>query len=189
MADPHFRAWRSRPLPTHIASTDKTTSDLLPSSAPADLPSSLHLADLIRSTSLPPATAAKLLAKRLAHDNPNVQLLALQVLDVCVKNGGTPFLRAVADRDPAAELDRLARNADNRDVREKVRARVQDWATAFESKPELELSHLVTRYRVMKDDGITFPARDPTATAAMVDSLSVRGRPNLNPQYRAEHWS
>lgn len=152
---------------------DKTTSDLLPSSAPIDLPSSLHLADLIRSTSLPPTSASKLLLKRLAHPNPNVQLLALQALDVAIKNGGTPFLKAVADRDAAAELDRLARSAENRDVREKVRARVQDWAGAFEGKGELGGSELVRRYRAMREEGITFPARDPTATAAMVDSLSV----------------
>lgn len=54
-------------------------------------------------------------------------------------------------------------------------SKVQDWATAFQGKDSLKGTELVKSYEKMKSDGLQFPARDPTATAAMVDSLSVSG--------------
>lgn len=154
---------------------DKTTSDLLPSATPPDLVASLQLADMIRSTAIPPQAAAKCLVRKLKHDNPNVQLLALAVLDICIKNGGTPFLVQVASRECAQELETLGRGtpSGNRDVKDKVLSKLQDWATAFQGKDALRHTDLVRAYERMRNEGLPFPARDPTATAAMVDSLSV----------------
>ncbi|KAM0790784.1 hypothetical protein ACM66B_004632 [Microbotryomycetes sp. NB124-2] len=154
---------------------DKTTSDLLPSTAPPDLVASLELADLIRSTAVTPQQAVKSILKRLKHTNPNVQLLALAVFDICVKNGGTPFLVQVAAKESANELEVLGRGTpqSNRDVKERVLAKIQDWATAFQGKDALRHSELVRTYERMRHEGQPFPARDPTATAAMVDSLSA----------------
>ncbi|GAA5903531.1 hypothetical protein JCM5296_006852 [Sporobolomyces johnsonii] len=169
--------WGASPAQAEFdALLDKTTSDLLPSTAPVDLAASLQLADLIRSAAVPPQAASTSLLKRLLHDNPNVQLLALDVLDVCIKNGGTPFLVAIANKQSASDLDALARGARpdfDRNVRDKVRVKVQDWATAFRAKDQLSDSDLVRAYDRMRNDGLPFPARDPTATAAMVDSLSA----------------
>ncbi|SCZ88924.1 BZ3500_MvSof-1268-A1-R1_Chr1-1g00829 [Microbotryum saponariae] len=157
---------------------EKTTSDLLPSSTPPDLVASLQLADLIRSTAVPASAASKSIFRRLRHPNPNVQLLALSVLDICVKNGGTPFLTAVAGKEFANELESLAKggstsSGSNRDVKDKVIAKLQDWATAFVGKEGLKGSELVRVYERMKADGFAFPPTDPTATAAMVESLSA----------------
>ncbi|KDE03335.1 hypothetical protein MVLG_06178 [Microbotryum lychnidis-dioicae p1A1 Lamole] len=154
---------------------EKTTSDLLPSSTPPDLVASLQLADLIRSTAVPPLAASKSIFRRLRHPNPNVQLLALSVLDICVKNGGTPFLTAVAGKEFANELESLAKGStgSNKDVKEKVTAKLQDWATAFVGKEGLKGSELVRVYERMSAEGFIFPPRDPTATAAMVESLSA----------------
>ena len=148
---------------------------MLPSSAPPDLLASLQLADLIRSSAIPPLAATKSLLRRLKHENPNVQLLALSVLDICVKNGGTPFLVQVAGKESASDIESLARGtpSGNRDVKEKVMSKLQDWATAFAAKENLRSSELVRSYERMKNEGLPFPPRDPTATAAMVDSLSV----------------
>ncbi|KAK4047875.1 Vacuolar protein-sorting-associated protein 27 [Microbotryomycetes sp. JL221] len=153
----------------------KTTSDLLPSSTPPDLVASLQLADLIRSTAVPAQTATKSILRRLKHANPNVQLLALGVLDICVKNGGTPFLIQVGSKETAQELETLGRGSasTNRDVKERVLAKLQDWATAFQGKDALRHTELVRTYERMRNEGLPFPARDPTATAAMVDSLSA----------------
>lgn len=164
---------RANPIPPNA---DKTTSDLLPSSTPPDLLSSLRLADLIRSSSVPSASATKSLLKRLTHPNPNVQLLALGVFDICVKNGGNAFLAQVGAKECSAELEGIVRargEGSNREVREKVKAKVQDWATAFAAKSGLGGCELVWAYERMKKDGVEFPPRDPLATAAMVDSLSV----------------
>ncbi|ORY88972.1 hypothetical protein BCR35DRAFT_300729 [Leucosporidium creatinivorum] len=154
---------------------DKTTSSLLPSSTPPDLLASLHLADLIRSSALPPLNATKSLLRRLRDDNPNVQLLTLTVLDIAIKNGGTPFLLVVSNDEMAKDLESLGRGGAtvNRDVRERVLAKLQDWATAFAQKDNLKGCDLVRYYDKMKSEGLPFPPRDPTATAAMVDSLSA----------------
>ncbi|KAI5475757.1 vacuolar sorting-associated protein VPS27 [Pseudohyphozyma bogoriensis] len=154
---------------------EKTTSELAPSSTPPDLLQTLHLADLIRSSAVPPAVASKALLARLTHLNPNVQLLALAVIDICIKNGGTPFLLQVGGKEFAVELEKLARGTaeGNRDVKEKVKAKLQDWAGAFEQMDAVRSSELVRSYSRLKDEGLPFPPKDPTATAAMVDSLSA----------------
>jgi hypothetical protein len=155
--------------------TDTTTSALLPSSTPPDLLSSLHLADLIRSSALPPQQASKSLLRRLRNDNPNVQLLTLSCLDIAIKNGGTPFLQVIANDDMPKDLESLGRGGAtvNREVKDRVLAKLQDWATAFEQKESLRSSSLVMAYQRMRSEGLPFPPKDPTATAAMVDSLSV----------------
>ncbi|BGP50238.1 Vacuolar protein-sorting-associated protein 27 [Rhodotorula kratochvilovae] len=161
---------------------DKTTSDLLPANSHVDLATALHLADLLRSAQVPAAHATKSLVQRLQHPNPNVQLLALEVADLCVKNGGTPFLvtfaKGAADGGAAAELELLARGVKagggvHRDVKDRVLARLQDWATAFKGKDQLRDAELVRVYDRLQHEGVQFPPRDPTATAAMVDSLSA----------------
>ncbi|KAM0750268.1 hypothetical protein T439DRAFT_314587 [Meredithblackwellia eburnea MCA 4105] len=154
---------------------EKTTSDLLPSSTPPDLVDTLQLADLIRSSAIPPATAVKSIQARITHQNPNVQLLALSVLDICIKNGGTPFLVQVGGKDFSTALETLARGkADgNRDVKDLVLKKLQDWAIAFQSKDTLRNVDLVRSYERLKNEGLPFPPKDPTATAAMVDSLSA----------------
>jgi growth factor-regulated tyrosine kinase substrate len=156
--------------------TDKTTSDLLPSGSAPDIAGALHLADLIRSSSVAPLKATAGFLRRLNHDNPNVQLLTLQVLDIAIKNGGTPFLLVIGGREPTNDLERLARareGSSNRQVQELVLKLIQDWASAFSAKAGLRDTELVRAYESLRRDGMNFPPRDPLATAAMVDSLSV----------------
>ena len=158
-------------------SSEQTTSSLLPSSTPPSLANSLHLADLIRSSSITPVVATKSLLKRLTNENPNVQLLAVQVIDICVKNGGNPFLLAISDSGLSEfpkELEAIVRGSGNREVKDLAKAKLQDWAGAFEGKESLRESDLGRSYRRLIRDGFDFPERDPNVTAAMVDSLSVR---------------
>ncbi|GAA5826961.1 hypothetical protein JCM3770_005183 [Rhodotorula araucariae] len=161
---------------------DTETSDLLPANSHVDLATALHLADLLRSAQVPAPHAARSLVHRLEHDNPNVQLLALELADLCVKNGGTPFLVTFANSQlqggAATQLELLARGVKaggsvHRDVKDRVLARLQDWATAFKGKDQLRDSELVRVYDRLQHEGVQFPPRDPTATAAMVDSLSA----------------
>lgn len=149
----------------------------MPSGSAPDIAGALHLADLIRSSSVAPVKATAAFLRRLNHDNPNVQLLTLQVLDIAIKNGGTPFLLVIGGRELTNDLERLARARDgssNRQVQELVLKLIQDWASAFSAKAGLRDTELVRAYESMRRDNLSFPPRDPLATAAMVDSLSVR---------------
>lgn len=93
---------------------------------------------------------------------------------MCIKNGGDAFLREVASRDFSDEVAGLLRGpATNREVRDKLKREFQNWALAFEAVPSLKTSELVGQYHRLRHQGIEFPPRDPSATAAMVDSLSA----------------
>jgi len=150
------------------------TSSNLPSSTPPPITHSLSLSDLIRSSAVPASHALKSLQKRLDHPNPNVQLLVISVIDVCVKNGGDSFLKEVGGREFSEDCAQIISNPiSNREVKEKLKRDFQNWALAFESVPMLASSELVTNYRRLKTLGIEFPPKDPLATAAMVDSMSA----------------
>lgn len=79
----------------------------------------------------------------------------------------------IADKDFSSGLEQLARGS-NRDVRDQTLGKIQEWAVAFKGKDNLRDTSLVRTYERIKNEGLPFPAKDPTATAAMVDSLSVR---------------
>ncbi|KAH9807096.1 hypothetical protein DFH28DRAFT_1009123 [Melampsora americana] len=153
---------------------ENCTSSNLPSSAPPPITDSLALSDLIRSSAVPASHAVKSLRKRLTHSNPNVQLLATTVIDICIKNGGDAFLKEIGARDFSEECAQILTNpSSNREVREKLKKEFQNWALAFEAVSFLSHSELVHNYKRLSSLGIEFPPRDPSATAAMVDSMSA----------------
>jgi hypothetical protein len=80
-----------------LHSLDNATSELLPSGSDETLLTSLQLSDLIRSKSVDASYALRSMRRRIAHKNPNVQIQALHVLDVLVKNSGEAFLLAVGN--------------------------------------------------------------------------------------------
>lgn len=77
---------------------EKATSEYIPA-AQEDLALNLEITDIIKSKRVSPKDALRLLISRLTHDNPNVQLLTLNLIDKCVKNGGKHFLVEMAGRE------------------------------------------------------------------------------------------
>lgn len=91
---------------------DKATSELLPPESDEVLLLGLQCSDLIRARSIEAPLALKSVRRRLAHKNPNVQIQALNLLDVLVKNSGEAFLLAVGNGKDGwpAQVEELVRS-------------------------------------------------------------------------------
>ncbi|KDR68667.1 hypothetical protein GALMADRAFT_1021903 [Galerina marginata CBS 339.88] len=151
---------------------DKATSELLPAGG-EDIALNLEICDQIRSKSAPAKDAMRALKRRLNHKNPNVQLLALSLTDICIKNGGDLFLAEVASREFMDNLVSILKMpALNHDVKQTILRLVQNWSIAFEGKPSL--SYVGQVYKTLTNEGYKFPPKDlAIANSAMVDTMTA----------------
>ncbi|KAL4259326.1 Vacuolar protein sorting-associated protein 27 [Pleurotus pulmonarius] len=151
---------------------DKATSELLPAGS-EDIALNLEICDQIRSKSVPAKDAMRALKRRLGNKNPNVQLLALGLTDVCVKNGGDLFLNEVASREFMDNLVSILKMpALNLDVKNAILRHVQNWSVAFEGKPSL--GYVGQVYQTLGQEGYKFPPKDlAVANSAMVDTQTA----------------
>ncbi|KAH9964632.1 hypothetical protein BC827DRAFT_1127346 [Russula dissimulans] len=151
---------------------DKATSELLPAGS-EDIALNLEICDQIRSKSTQPKDAMRALKRRLNHKNPNVQLLALSLTDVCIKNGGDHFLVEIASREFMDNLVSILKTPTlNRDVKNKILRGVQTWAISFKGKNNL--SYVEQVYETLKVEGFTFPPEDlAIAGSALVDTQTA----------------
>ncbi|CCG82872.1 Vacuolar protein sorting-associated protein 27 [Taphrina deformans PYCC 5710] len=149
---------------------EKATDDSLPSDM-EDLTLNLEICDRIRSKAVTAKDAMRSLKKRLGNKNPNVQLLALNLCDLCIKNGGSHFLIEIASREFVDNLLSLLRapTGINHDVRQRLLELIQGWALAFESRPEL--GYMMTVYHNLRSEGLQFPPEERVA-AAFVDTAA-----------------
>ncbi|KAK9900166.1 hypothetical protein P389DRAFT_192454 [Cystobasidium minutum MCA 4210] len=155
---------------------DNATSELLPSGSDETLLTSLQLSDQIRSKTVDASYALKSMRRRLAHKNPNVQIQALHVLDVLVKNSGEAFLLAVGNGKDGwmSELEELCKSS-NPDLRTTATTNLQNWALAFQStstSSALSSSDLVNLYTRLRST-VSFPPVSQAMTSNMISSLSA----------------
>ncbi|KAG6369804.1 hypothetical protein JVT61DRAFT_13576 [Boletus reticuloceps] len=151
---------------------DKATSELIPAGT-EDVALNLEICDQIRSKSAPAKDAMRALKRRLNHKNPNVQILALSLTDICVKNGGDHFLAEIASREFIDNLVSILKILGlNHAVKSEVLKHIQNWALAFEGKPSL--SYVGQVYKTLKSEGYEFPPKDlALANSAMVDTSTA----------------
>ncbi|KAG8960502.1 Vacuolar protein-sorting-associated protein 27 [Tulasnella sp. 408] len=151
---------------------EKATSELR-LAGDEDIALNLEICDQIRSKTVAPKTAMQSIKKRLNHQNPNVQLLTLSLLDTCVKNGGDHFLVEIASREFMDNLTSILKlPALNREVKERMLKVVQIWAVAFEGKSSL--SYVTEVYKTLQREGFTFPPEDAVAAnSVMVDTSTA----------------
>ncbi|KAJ7305976.1 hypothetical protein JRQ81_010342 [Phrynocephalus forsythii] len=122
----------------------------------------MEICDIINETEEGPKDAIRALKKRLnGNKNYREVMLALTVLETCVKNCGHRFHVLVASRDFIdGVLVKIISPKNNPPaiVQDKVLALIQAWADAFRSSPDL--TGVVHIYEELKRKGVEFPMAD-----------------------------
>ncbi|XP_026771943.3 TOM1-like protein 2 isoform X2 [Pangasianodon hypophthalmus] len=141
----------------------------------------MEICDIINETEEGPKDAIRAIKKRL-NGNRNFRevMLALTVLETCVKNCGHRFHVFVATRD---FIDGILvkiispKNNPPTIVQDKVLALIQAWADAFRSCPDL--TGVVQIYEELKRKGVEFPMADLDALSPI--HTPQRGVPEIDP--------
>ncbi|ODV88873.1 hypothetical protein CANCADRAFT_19913, partial [Tortispora caseinolytica NRRL Y-17796] len=151
---------------------EKATAEALPTGE-EDIALSLEICDLIRSGTVPPKDAAKAIKQRILHNNPNVQLHALRLADVCVKNGGFNFIVEVVSPDFINELQRNilgsspSQSKSNADVRDLFLELIHSWSIAF--KGQYQLKNIQSLHDQIESSGYKFP-ESASVLSAFIDT-------------------
>uniref|UniRef100_A0A672GS20 Target of myb1 like 2 membrane trafficking protein n=1 Tax=Salarias fasciatus TaxID=181472 RepID=A0A672GS20_SALFA len=122
----------------------------------------MEICDIINETEDGPKDAIRAVKKRVnGNRNYREVMLALTVLETCVKNCGHRFHALVTSRDfVEGVLVKIISPKNNPPtiVQDKVLALIQAWADAFRSSPDL--TGVVQIYEELKRKGIDFPMSD-----------------------------
>ncbi|XP_023677475.1 TOM1-like protein 2 isoform X2 [Paramormyrops kingsleyae] len=141
----------------------------------------MEICDIINETEEGPKDAIRAVKKRLnGNKNYREVMLALTVLETCVKNCGHRFHVLVATRDFIdGVLVKIISPKSNPPtiVQDKVLALIQAWADAFRSSPDL--TGVVHIYEELKRKGIEFPMADLDALSPI--HTPQRGVPEVDP--------
>lgn len=123
----------------------------------------LEIADLINSKKgTAPREAAVAIVAYVNHRNPNVALLALHLLDICVKNCGYPFHLQISTKE---FLNELVRRFPERPpirptrVQMKVLEAIEEWRVTIceTSRYKDDLGFIRDMHRLLQCQGYGFP--------------------------------
>ncbi|XP_053521631.1 TOM1-like protein 2 isoform X2 [Artibeus jamaicensis] len=160
----------------------------------------MEICDIINETDEGPKDAIRALKKRLnGNRNYKEVMLALTVLETCVKNCGHRFHVLVANRDFIdSVLVKIISPKNNPPtiVQDKVLALIQAWADAFRSSPDL--TGVVHIYEELKRKGVEFPMADldalspihtPQRSVPEVDPAAIRSWSQLQQRTSSGSYS
>lgn len=107
---------------------EKATSDML---IGPDWALNLDLCDAINNDPAQAKEVIKAVKKRITNKSPQVQLLALTVLETLIKNCGDLVHQQVAEKDVLHELVKLVKKKADMRVRDKTLVLIDSWKDAF----------------------------------------------------------
>lgn len=136
---------------------DKATSETIPNGE-IDLPVSLEVSDIIRSKKIAPRECMRLLKKRIisSNNNPNRQLSSWRLVEICIKNGGIPFIVEICCREFMDFLENtiIKYNNENNELENLTKKIFYELYIAFENDSQLRYVSIV--YGRLINKGITF---------------------------------
>ncbi|NXT26340.1 TOM1 protein, partial [Syrrhaptes paradoxus] len=157
----------------------------------------MEICDIINETEEGPKDAFRAIKKRIVgNKNFHEVMLALTVLETCVKNCGHRFHVLVSSQDfVEGVLVRtiLPKNNPPAIVHDKVLTLIQSWADAFRSSPDL--TGVVAVYEDLRRKGLEFPMTDldmlspihtPQRTVYSSNSQSGQNSPGVNSPQQIE---
>uniref|UniRef100_A0A3P8WB14 Target of myb1 membrane trafficking protein n=1 Tax=Cynoglossus semilaevis TaxID=244447 RepID=A0A3P8WB14_CYNSE len=151
---------------------ESATSSSLPSE---DWTLNMDICDIINSLEDGPKDAVRALRKRIVgNKNFKEVMLALSVLETCVKNCGYRFHILVTTRDFIEGVlvrSIIPRNNPPLIVHDRVLGIIQAWADAFRSSPDL--TGVVSVYEDLRRKGLEFPVTELDAHIAAQNPKQV----------------
>ncbi|GAB2229536.1 hypothetical protein Drorol1_Dr00013782 [Drosera rotundifolia] len=136
-------------------SVDKATSELLRS---ADWTLNMRICDAINSDHRWTKGIAKALRKRLQHQSPRVQLLALTLLETMVKNCGEHIHYHILQKKILDEMMILAKRRAEMQVRDKALVLLDSWQEEF-GGPGTKYAQYYWACDELRSSGVKFPSR------------------------------
>nr|CAD1841873.1 unnamed protein product [Ananas comosus var. bracteatus] len=158
---------------------EKATSDLL---IGPDWTLNMEICDLVNSGQWLAKDVIKAVKKRLQHKNPNVQFLALTLLETMVKNCSDYVHFQVVERGILEEMIKIVRKRlTDMQVRNKVLELLDSWQDAF-GGPGGKFPQYYWACAELKRSGVLFPQRSPY-TAPIFAPPRTHAKPtNRHPQ-------
>lgn len=152
---------------------------------------SLEIADLINAKQGgAPREAAVAIVGYINHRNPNVSLLALSLLDICVKNCGYPFHLQISTKE---FLNELVRRFPERPpirttrVQNRILELIQEWRSTIceTSKYKADLGFVRDMHRLLHYKGYQFPQVSREDAAVLNPSDNLKSAEEMEQEERA----
>lgn len=152
---------------------------------------SLEIADLINAKKgAAPREAAISIVGHVNHRNPNVSLLALGLLDMCVKNCGYPFHLQISTKE---FLNELVRRFPERPpirttrVQNRILELIEEWRRTIceTSKYKEDLAFVRDMHRLLTYKGYQFPAVRREDAAVLNPSDNLKSAEEMEAEERA----
>ncbi|KAI5817502.1 VHS domain-containing protein [Pyronema omphalodes] len=156
-----FGQWPTEPAESQLKRFIRNACD--PTNFEPNLALNLEITDLInQKKGTAPREAAVAIVNYINHRNPNVSLLAISLLDICVKNCGYPFHLQISTKDFLNELVRRFPERPpprpNR-VQLKILEAIEEWrqTICMNSRYKDDLGFIRDMHRLLTYKGYTFP--------------------------------
>lgn len=152
---------------------------------------SLEIADLINAKKgNAPREAAVAIVAYINHRNPNVSLLALSLLDICVKNCGYPFQLQISTKE---FLNELVRRFPERPpirttrVQNRILELIEEWRRTIceTSKYKEDLGFIRDMHRLLHYKGYQFPQISREDAAVLNPSDNLKSADEMEAEERA----